>query len=110
MPSLSDRWKHSATRWRLGNGRTRASNAWHHAVGKRVQGARQQFRNSRNQRARNRGRRDLPARTGDQIRSRTPVVRDRINRGTGRPHRDDRNSGRLSDQALARQRQRARTR
>ena len=74
--SLRDRWKYSATNTR--------------------------FWNWRGQKARERGRRDLPARAGDQVRSRTPVVRNRINPGTGRPHRDDRHMGRLSDQSLAR--------
>jgi hypothetical protein len=78
--SLRDRWKYSATNTR--------------------------FWNWRGQKARERGRRDIPARVGDQVRSRTPVVRDRINRGTGRPHRDDRDMGRLSDQSLARFKQR----
>lgn len=64
------------------------------------------FWNWRGQKARERGRRDIAARIGDQVRSRTPVVRSQINRGTGRPHRDDRHMGRLSDQSLARFRQR----
>lgn len=74
--SLRDRWKYSATNTR--------------------------FWNWRNQKARERGRRDIAARAGDQVRSRTPVMRARINPGTGRPHRDDRRMGRLSDQSLAR--------
>ena len=74
--SIRDRWKYSATNTR--------------------------FWNWRNRRTLDRGKRDLPARAGDQIRSRTPVVRSRVNPATGRPHRDDRNMGRLSDQSLAR--------
>ena len=81
----------------------RVRDAWHQATGRRIQGARGRFSNWRNSNARERGRRDIAARAGDQIRSRTPVLRDRINRGTGRPHRDDRDMGRLSDQSLARQ-------
>jgi hypothetical protein len=83
--------------------RTRASNAWHRAVGRHVQGGRTRLSNWRNRKALERGRRDIPARVADQVRSRTPVVRDRVNRATGRPHRDDARMGRLSDQSLARQ-------
>lgn len=89
-------------RWRAANGRTHVSNAWHRAVGHRLAGARTGFGNWRNLRAIQRGRRDVPARIGDQVRSRTPVVRSRINRATGRPHRDDREMGRSSDRSLAR--------
>ncbi len=96
----------SDARWYLAKGRVRVSNAWYRAVGERVQAARTGFRNRRNARTIRRGKRDLPAKAGDQIRSRTPVVRDRINRGTGRPHRDDRMLGRVSDQSLARTKQR----
>ncbi len=89
-------------RYHLPNARTHASNAWHRAAGRHIQSARGGFANWRNQKAWERGRRDVPARVGAQVRSRTPVVRNRINRGTGRPHRDDRHMGRLSDQSLAR--------
>ncbi len=58
--------------------------------------------NWRNRKAWERGKRDVPARVGDQVRSRTPVVRDRINRATGRPHRDDRSMGQASDRTLSR--------
>ncbi len=58
--------------------------------------------NWRNRKAIARGRRDAVARTGDQVRSRTPVLRNRVNPATGRPHSHDRESGRLSDQSLAR--------
>ena len=74
--SLRGRWKYSATNTR--------------------------FWNWRNRRTLDRGKRDLPARAGDQIRSRAPVVRSRINPATGRPHRDDRDLGRTTDQSLAR--------
>jgi hypothetical protein len=90
------------SRIRYGPLATRISNAWYRAAGHRIQGARQGFSNWRNQCTLDRGKRDLPARAGDQVRSRTPVLRSRINRGTGRPHRDDRDMGRLSDQSLAR--------
>ena len=76
MSKLGDRWRYSATNTR--------------------------FWNWRNQRTLTRGKRDIPARIGDQVRSRVPVLRNRINRGTGRPHRDDRDMGRLSDKSLAR--------
>ncbi len=81
--SLRDRWKYSATNTR--------------------------FWNWRNQKARARGRRDVPARVGAQVRSRTPVLRNRVSPATGRPHRDDRHMGRLSDQSLARSNRSART-
>lgn len=99
--SLRD-YASDARRVHLPNARTRARNAWHRAAGRRIQGQRTRFSNWRNNRAIQRGRRDLPARAGDQARSRLPVVRDRINRATGRPHRDDRQMGQASDRTLAR--------
>ena len=101
MSRLRD-YAHDFWRVYLPNARTRASNAWHRAAGRHLQGQRTGFSNWRNNRAIQRGRRDLPARTGDQVRSRMPVVRDRINRATGRPHRDDRAMGQASDRTLAR--------
>ncbi len=92
----------STLRWRLGNGRVRASNAWYRIAGRPVQGRRQRVGNWRNGRAIARGRRDVVARAGDQVRSRMPVVRNRVNPATGRPHRDDAWMGRLSDRSLAR--------
>jgi hypothetical protein len=89
-------------RYYLPAARTRASNAWHRAAGQHIQGARGRFSNWRNQRAWDRGGRDLPCRAGDQARSRTPVVRNRINPATERPHRDDRQLGRTADRSLAR--------
>ena len=85
-----------------GNGRTRVSNAWHRLAGRRIAGARTRVSNWRNRHAIARGRRDAPARAADAVRSRTPVVRDRVNRATGRQHRDDARLGRLSDESLAR--------
>ena len=81
--------------------RVHASNAWHRAVGRHVQGSRTRFWNWRSQKAFARGRRDVPARTGDQLRSRVPVYRDRVNPATGRQHRDDVRLGRSMDGALA---------
>lgn len=107
--SIRARWKASGIRWRLANARVRASNAWYRAAGRLVQGWRQQFRNWRNARAIARGRRDAAARAGDAIRSRTPLLRGRVNPATGRPHRDDARLGRLSDQSLARLRRDARS-
>ena len=89
-------------RWRLANGRVHASNAWYRAAGRRISGTRTQLSNWRNLRAIQRGHRDIPARAGDQIRSRAPVVRARINRATGRPHGDDVRMGQASDRTLAR--------
>jgi hypothetical protein len=102
--SVRSRWQHSATRWRLGNGRVRVSNAWYRAAGRHVQGARVRVSNWRNHRTWDRGRRDAARRAADQVRSRAPVYRDRINPGTGRPHRDDARLGRISDRSLARMR------
>lgn len=74
--NLRDRWRYSPTNTR--------------------------FWNWRNRRAIVRGRRDVAARAGDAVRSGTPVLRNRVNPATGRPHRDDRQIGRLSDRALSR--------
>ena len=87
---------------RLAANRTRVgvSNAWHRAAGRHVQGGRARISNWRNRRAIAQGRRDVAARTGDQVRSRTPVLRDRIDRSTGRPNRDARRIGRQRDVSL----------
>jgi hypothetical protein len=89
-------------RWRLANGRTRVSNAWYRAAGRRISGARQGISNWRNQRTLDRGRRPRTTQAADAARSSAPVYRNRINTGTGRPHRDDRQLGRTTDQSLAR--------
>ena len=89
-------------RYHLPKAATRARDAWYSAAGRHIQGNRQRFSNWRNTKARERGRRDIPARAADQARSRTPVVRDRIDRRTGRPNRDAGRMGRLLDQSLAR--------
>lgn len=89
-------------RYYLPKAGTRARDAWHHAAGRHIQGDRARISNWRNAKARARGRRDIAARAADQVRSRTPVVRNRIDRSTGRPNRDARRMGRLSDQSLAR--------
>jgi len=89
-------------RYYLPKARTHASNAWHRAAGRHIQTVRGRLSNARNLRDIQRGRRDLPRRAADQVRSRTPVYRNRINRATGRPHRDDRDMGRSSDKTLTR--------
>ena len=89
-------------RWRAANGRVHASNAWYRAAGRRISGARTGISNWRNQRTIDRGRRPRTTQAADTIRSSVPVYRDRIDTGTGRPHRDDRDLGRTSDQSLAR--------
>ena len=81
---------------------TRARDAWHRAAGRRIEGARGRIANARAARARQRGRRDLPRRAADNLRSSLPVYRSRINPGTGRPNRDSRALGRTCDAALAR--------
>ena len=80
----------------------RASNAWHRAAGHRIQGARGRLANARAVRAQQRGRRDLPRRAADNLRSSLPIVRDRIDTSTGRPNRDSRQIGRTIDESLAR--------
>lgn len=92
----------AALRWRAANGRVHASNAWYRAVGRRIQGARGQLANTRAARAHQRGRRDLPRRTADTLRSSLPVVRNRIDPATGHPNRDSRHLGRTTDASLAR--------
>ena len=89
MPSLRD-YASDVRRYYLPKAATRARDAWHQAVGKRVQGARQQNRNWMNGRARQRGKAPLPDRVSRAVGSRTPVVRNRINPATGRPRRTDR--------------------
>lgn len=97
---------HLATlRWRLANGRVHASNAWHRAAGRRIHGTRAGFSNWRNRRDIARGRRGQVRRGGDEIRSRLPGVRGRVNPATGQPHRRDAELGRGQDRTLARWRQ-----
>lgn len=88
-------------RWRAANGRTHASNAWYRAVGRHIWGARGRLHNARVVRAQQRGRRDLPRRAADSLRSSLPVYRNRINPATGRPNHDSRRTGRLLDADLA---------
>ena len=89
-------------RWHAANGRTRASNAWYRAAGRRIQGARTGVSNWRNQRTLERGRRPRTTQGADAVRSSVPVYRNRINPATGRTHRDDRSLGRTTDRSLAR--------
>jgi hypothetical protein len=65
-------------------------------------GNRQRLSNWRNRRTLERGRRPRTTQAADAARSSVPVYRNRINRGTGRPHRDDRDMGRTMDQSLDR--------
>jgi len=93
----------AANRVRVG-----ASSAWYRAAGRRIQGSRARFSNWRNRKAIARGRRDVVARgrrdvvarVGDQVRSRTPVLRNRIDPSTGRQNRDARRTGRQRDVSL----------
>ena len=94
--SIRTRWQSSATRWRLDNGRVRVSNAWYRAVGRRISGGRQRYRNWLNRRARVRGRAPLPDRLTRWAGSRTPGYRNRINPATGRPRWTDRSDGALA--------------
>lgn len=85
----------------LGNGRVSVSNAWYRVAGHRIQGVRGRLHNARVVRAQQRGRRDLPRRAADSLRSSLPGYRNRINPSTGRPNRDSRQTGRLLDADLA---------
>ena len=67
----------------------------------RISGSRTQYRNWLNRRAWARGKTPLPDRIARQFTARTPVYRNRINRGTGRPHRDDLSIGRTGDRGMA---------
>jgi hypothetical protein len=91
---------------RMGDARTRISNGWYRLAGRRISGWRQQHRNWLNRRAIERGRSPLPERATRGLRSSLPVYRNRVNTATGRPHRDDREIGRVSDASLARMKQR----
>jgi hypothetical protein len=68
----------------------------------RLTGNRTRVRNWLNRRAWARGLAPLPDRVSRQVSPRVPVYRNRINPGTGRPHRDDRQTGAVQDRALAR--------
>lgn len=89
-------------RYHLPNARTKASNAWHRAAGRHIRTARGWISNARAERAQRRGRRDLPRRAADSLRSSLPVFRNRIDPATGRPNRDSRGLGRATDRELAR--------
>lgn len=67
-------------------------------------GNRQRCRNWLNRRAMRRGKSPLPERITRPVRSSAPLYRNRVNPGTGRPHRDDRQIGRVQDRSLARMR------
>jgi hypothetical protein len=62
---------------------------------------RTRFRNWMNRRAWQRGKTPLPDRIARQFTARMPVYRNRINRATGRPHRDDLWMGRRGDRSMA---------
>jgi hypothetical protein len=86
----------------IASGRVHVSNAWYRAAGHRIQGVRGRLHNARVVRAQQRGRRDLPRRAADSLRSSLLVYRDRINPSTGRPNRDSRQIGRGLDESLTR--------
>ena len=92
-------------RYYLPQAGVRVSNAWDRAAGRHIQGSRARFSNWRNRRDIIQGKRDVVRRGGDEIRSRLPVVRGRINPATGLQHRRDAELGRGLDQALTRNRQ-----
>jgi hypothetical protein len=80
----------------------RAQRAWYRLTNARHT----KYRNWLSRRAWERGKTPLPDRIARQFTSRLPVYRNRINRGTGRPHRDDLTLGRSADRAMARMRTR----
>jgi hypothetical protein len=103
-PSIRDHVSDVPVRARLAANRVHvaASNAWYRAAGRRIHGARQGISNARNQRTLERGRRPRTTQAADVLRSSVPFYRNRINRGTGQPHRADRDLGRVADSSLAR--------
>ena len=58
-------------------------------------------RNERNRRTLERGKAPRHERVAAEVKSRTPIVRDRINPAHGRPHRDDVESHKIRDEGLA---------
>ena len=57
-------------------------------------------RNERNRRTLQRGKAPRRDRVAAEVKSRTPVYRDRVNPATGRPHTDDRMMHRVRDEGL----------
>ena len=106
MPSPRDYL--SDLRWRAANGRVHVSNAWYHVAGRRIHGARTQYRNWLGDRARARGKAPLPDRVTRAAGSRIPVYRDRTNPATGRPRWTDRSDGALTRWRADRERTQAR--
>ncbi len=92
----------AALRWRAANGRTHVRNAWYRAAGRRIQGTRTGWHNWRNGRAIKNGRAPRLDGAIAAATSRTPLVRSRINRATGRPRRDDATMHRGRNESLAR--------
>ena len=72
-----------------------------------LRSARGSYRNYRNRRFLQTGKGFWLERHTRRLRSSLPVYRDRINKGTGRPHRDDAELGRRMDAAAKRMRERA---
>lgn len=100
MSSLRD---HAATaRWRLANGRVRASNAWHRAAGRHIQASRTGLSNWRNRRTIQRGRTPRWERVTAEVKSRAPVYRNRINPAHGNPHKADARLHRTANEGLRR--------
>ena len=92
----------SALRWRAANGRTKASNAWYRTVGRRVQGARTAASNRKNRRIIERGKAPRRDRVAAEIKSRTPIYRNRVNPAHGNKHREDARLHRAGNESLAR--------
>ena len=88
--------------WRAANGRVKVSNAWERAVGNRVRGARQQASNERNRKTIERGKAPRRERVASEVKSRTPIYRDRVNPAHGNKHREDARLHRTRDESLAR--------
>jgi hypothetical protein len=94
----------SDLRWRAANGRVKASNAWWRTAGRRIDGARQQASNEKNRRTIARGKAPRRDRVAAEVKSRTPVYRDRVNPAHGNKHREDARLQRTGNEGLARQR------
>ena len=104
MSKIRDHVSDIPVRTRIAASRVRAGvgNAWHRAAGNRIHGARIGLSNARNRRTIERGRAPWLTGVNAAVSSRLPVYRNRINRATGRKHRDDGFMHRTRDEGLAR--------
>lgn len=95
----------SDLRWRAANGRVKASNAWWRVAGRRIDGARQEASNRKNRRTIERGKAPRRDRVAAEVKSRTPIYRDRVNPAHGNKHREDARLHKSGNESLARQKE-----